>query len=97
MAEKIHHFGKGDYGPPHGVQEVYGFWCPGCERPHSYHVPRWNFNGSMDRPTFTPSLLLNKDVPEHRCHLWLTEGRIKFEQDCDHVLRGQTVDLPDWE
>lgn len=28
------------------------------------------------------------------CHSFVTEGRIRFLDDCTHKLRGQTVDLP---
>jgi hypothetical protein len=58
---------------------------------------RWTWNGSFDKPTFAPSLLCNKDYPESRCHSYVTDGRIIFQQDCWHELRGQTVDLPNWE
>ncbi len=39
------------------------FDCPGCGMPHALPVgegprPRWGWNGSMDRPTFTPSILV---------------------------------------
>jgi hypothetical protein len=39
------------------------FWCPGCDGAHSVRVgdgpgPRWTWNGSADRPTFTPSILV---------------------------------------
>jgi hypothetical protein len=50
----------------------------------------------MDRPTFTPSLLCNQHDPGSRCHLFVTDGRIQFLDDCHHRLAGQTVDMPDW-
>jgi hypothetical protein len=39
------------------------FWCPGCKGPHRIQHgagsgPRWGWNGSADRPTFTPSVLV---------------------------------------
>ncbi|CBJ38354.1 protein of unknown function [Ralstonia solanacearum CMR15] len=39
------------------------FDCPGCGFLHQVHVagtgvPVWGWNGSMDRPTFTPSVLV---------------------------------------
>ena len=39
------------------------FWCPGCDEKHVVHVgdgpgPRWGWNGNVDRPTFTPSVLV---------------------------------------
>lgn len=78
---------------------AYLFYCPGCECYHSYDVrsdggrPAWSFNGDMDRPTFTPSLL----YPDRRCHLYLTDGRLHFQGDCSHALAGRTVDLPDFD
>lgn len=44
----------------------WAFWCPGCRRNHSYCIQRknpvdagpvWQWNGSEEKPTFTPSLL----------------------------------------
>jgi hypothetical protein len=42
------------------------FECPGCEMSHMVNVagtgkPVWGWNGSMDRPTFTPSVLVSWD------------------------------------
>lgn len=31
------------------------------------------------------------------CHSFVTDGRIRFLNDCTHELAGQTVDLPDLE
>jgi hypothetical protein len=38
------------------------FWCPGCDGVHRIQYgdgpgPRWGWNGDVDRPTFTPSVL----------------------------------------
>jgi hypothetical protein len=49
----------------------------------------------MESPTFTPSILCNKDAPEVRCHSFVVNGRIQFLGDCFHFLKGQTVDLPE--
>ena len=69
----------------------------------------------MDKPTLTPSILVNGvDWPtdeEHKrimagekveprpvvCHSYVTDGRIRFLNDCTHALTGQTVDLPEYE
>lgn len=41
----------------------YHFWCPGCEDTHPYQVipstMAWQFNGDLEKPTFTPSLLVH--------------------------------------
>lgn len=42
------------------------FWCPGCECGHGVWTTHanghtgatWSFNGSMDKPTFGPSILI---------------------------------------
>lgn len=39
------------------------FWCPGCDDVHGINVgeggpPRWGWNGNVDKPTFTPSILV---------------------------------------
>lgn len=93
MGDKIHNYGSGDW----------AFHCPGCGHAHSFRVtgdasrPQWTWNGSIDKPTFQPSLLCNKDFPDSRCHSYVTDGRIRFLNDCFHSLKGQTVDLPDWD
>lgn len=34
------------------------FWCPGCEEGHQVTVGTWTWNGRLDLPTFTPSVLI---------------------------------------
>lgn len=88
-----------------GEQEgelMYAFHCPGCECGHGIPVagPRaWGWNGSVDKPTFTPSILVNRGsanptVPV--CHSYVTDGKINFLADCTHKLRGP-IELPDWD
>lgn len=70
----------------------YYFWCPGCKQYHSFRVkvaegevhpsgkpfPVWTFNGNMESPTFSPSLLcINNLGPGKNCHLFLREGKIE--------------------
>lgn len=66
-------------------EEGYTFACPGCKHTHVIPVrvseeqikrrgsapPCWDFNGSMDSPTFSPSLLVTGT--EH-----LTDEEIKI-------------------
>ena len=78
------------------------FHCPGCGCDHSISVGRgsphtWDWNGSFESPTFSPSILCNKDFPDSRCHSFVKDGQIQFLTDCWHHLAGQTVPLPDWE
>jgi Family of unknown function (DUF6527) len=80
----------------------YSFSCKGCDCGHVFYVRGalvWEFNGDMDRPTFTPSLL--NTCPNHpdpalrRCHLQLTKGQLHYYSDCSHALAGQVVALVD--
>ncbi|AXF41528.1 hypothetical protein SHAb15599_00176 [Acinetobacter phage SH-Ab 15599] len=79
-------------------QDIYFFRCPGCDRLHPYHTNparypiTWNFNGDIDKPTFTPSLMVNQG-DSNQCHLFMTDGKIQFLSDCHHSLAGQTVDM----
>jgi hypothetical protein len=79
------------------------FQCPGCALlPYNtaLHCPTksWGFNGDVEKPTFTPSILVRWDTDEkkHVCHSYVTDGRIQFLGDSTHPLAGQTVELPDW-
>ena len=45
----------------------YTFWCPGCEEVHMFITQRgeyrpqgpvWSFNGDVEKPTFSPSLII---------------------------------------
>lgn len=63
--------------------------------------PLWTFNGDLEKPTFTPSMLCtwgdNSDPDFGRvvCHSFVTDGMIRFLGDCTHELRGKTVELPE--
>lgn len=96
---KLHYMGDSNKGPRGGV--LYCFHCPGCEMSHPFEVNApdgrgWTWNGSMDNPTFTPSLLCNQGS-NRVCHSFVTEGKIQFLSDCFHGLAGQTVEIPEWE
>ncbi len=85
------------------VGTSYWFWCPGCDEAHQFRVmtdgsrPSWTFDGNMEKPTFSPSLLYpTKPV---KCHLFVRAGVIEFCGDSQHKLAGQKVplpELPDW-
>ena len=76
---------------------------PGYARSPNIHGQPWGFNGDLERPTFSPSVLgrwtewQGDDVPpkQYVCHSFVRDGRIEFLPDCTHSLAGQTVDLPD--
>ncbi len=75
------------------------FHCPGCGYGHSYRIkstigrPVWQWNGDLARPTFTPSLLVNEHRADSRCHLYVTDGKIRYLGDCWHALKDQTVPM----
>lgn len=80
----------------------YCFLCPGCKMTHEFNVnPKfgtnvWKFNGNIDSPSFEPSLLVNKDHQVEgvmQCHSWVTDGKIRFYDNCGHDLKNQIVDL----
>lgn len=82
----------------------YSFNCPGCGRHHAIRVgnsdgPSWSFNGDMDKPTFSPSILdriaLTGGGYRNGCHFFIRDGEIQFCGDSEHKLAGQTVDLPE--
>lgn len=82
------------------------FWCPGCDEAHGIPVDGsrgWIWNGSLDAPTVSPSIVIGRKTWVNgyeerlvKCHSFVREGRIEFLGDCTHHLAGQTVDLPDW-
>jgi len=82
----------------------YAFHCPGGECGHAIRVkgpePCWGWNGSTEAPTFTPSIFVNRgstNPTAPQCHSFVTDGKIQFLGDCSHSLKGQTVELPDWD
>lgn len=120
MGKKISKYDAGD------GEIGYHFHCDGCNSAHGVIVkgsksPLWGFNGSEEKPTFTPSILVRwvsvpKELEEDEkgklvtqsdgrvkgskneiCHSFVTDGKIKYLNDCTHHLKGQTVDLPDWD
>lgn len=89
------------------IEPNYVAWhCPGCEGGHGVPVSGhssgkgWQWNGSLDSPTLSPSVLVNvggSNPTEPICHTFITDGKIQFLADSTHKLAGQTVDVPDWE
>jgi hypothetical protein len=81
------------------------FYCPGCKYHHYVAIKEhnsmgaiWKWNESLEKPTFTPSILVqghggNMGTPN--CHSYVTDGMIQFLTDCTHELAGKTVELPD--
>ncbi len=77
-------------------------FCPGCKEIHRFDS-RWEWDGDVDKPTFSPSMLVtspdHKDKNKQVCHSFLKKGIWQFLNDCTHKLAGQKIplpDLPDW-
>lgn len=70
----------------------------------------WSFNNDYEKPTFKPSIKVTCNTYkeycqdgfgiegteyEEVCHSFVTDGKIKYLNDCTHELKGQTVKLKD--
>lgn len=84
---------------PCSPEEATEIWLcmPGCFYHRRIPVksngtdPHWQWNGDVDKPTLTPSILTwNAD---ERCHSFVTDGKVRFLDDCTHEYAGQTMDL----
>jgi hypothetical protein len=79
------------------------FTCPGCGFLHACNIdksrkgPCWDFNGDLDNPTLSPSVLVTTPRTDRRCHLFMREGKIQYLNDCSHELKGQTIEMEDRE
>ena len=79
----------------HDTATWYTFYCPGCECSH-FFTSNWKFNGNFEKPTVTPSILVNQgrvNPTAHVCHMFITDGEIQFLSDCTHHLAGQKVPM----
>lgn len=83
--------------PFHHPQYLY--WCEGCSYEHAFALKseggNHDFNGDLNVPTISPSLL--ERYSGHVCHSFIKAGVIKYENDCTHHLKGQTMQLKDVE
>ena len=70
------------------------FFCPGCECYHRFEEGRWKMTGTLDNPTFQPSLVCEGSL---RCHLFVRNGEIDFLPDCEHKLAGQKVPMGEYD
>lgn len=77
------------------------FYCQACKQVHGIKTgqgagPRWGWNGDHEKPTFTPSVLVNQGMANPEvplCHSFVTDGRIQYLSDCTHEMAGQAVEL----
>ena len=84
-----------DTGYVREIMKGYSVDCPGCKMTH--HISNdWNFNGNMNKPTFTPSVSVSwntKDGKPHKCHFHITDGIFKFDKDCTHDYAQQSIPM----
>lgn len=86
-----------------GVHRGWGIKCPACRSVHVLDT-RWQFNGDINSPSFTPSLHVShpafEDIPAFVCHSVITNGVMHFCADCTHGMAGQSVPMlemnPQW-
>lgn len=62
------------------------FYCPGCKETHAVPVcgtDGWTFNGDLDKPTLSPSILRRSGhfVPGHSGACWCTYNAEHPEED----------------
>jgi hypothetical protein len=69
----------------------------------------WSFDGRLESPTITPSILETwkrpawtdddgAEQPERQCvnHFNISAGKIVYHGDCTHSCAGQTLELLPW-
>lgn len=71
------------------------FYCPGCECDHSIPVEEgtnakpWGYNGNVDAPTFTPSLLRKStkltELGERQYDSYLIDNKMPESGELDNV------------
>lgn len=81
------------------------FKCLGCETNHAFSDKAHEFDGNLDCPTISPSVLCtgyahSKDPAfpygkPIKCHSFVKNGMIQYLSDCEHPLAGQTIELPE--
>lgn len=91
-----------------GLKAGYLYWTCPAQNCGDHLVPiegahKWEWNGSLDRPTLTPSVKITWDglvdgIKKHRCcHFHLVDGIVNFCGDCTHELSNKNVPLADYE
>lgn len=107
MKAQIRHMIEGDM-----EYDALAFVCPGCEAMKdggsglhllpvndSEKTPAWSWDGNLERPTVSPSILTRYSRDEGKshdiCHSFLRDGVFEFLNDCTHPLAGKKVEMPD--
>lgn len=82
------------------------FWCPGCKCGHGVWTTKtntqsavWSFNGNLERPTFSPSILITytRDITDDERARILGGEKLHIPQMRCHlfVVDGQLQYCPD--
>ena len=72
-----------------GPDNVLRFWCPGCKASHAVNhgaADRWTWNGSYDKPTFSPSVLVRSG---HYCSHWNPDDNCWCKYNAECVAAGE--------
>lgn len=91
----------------HAGQKSAMLYMPGLPCPIQINItgshPVWEWNGDVNNPTFTPSILTRLPWGSAQYeivnHVFVRDGKIQYLGDCTHAYRNQTIDLPmlkDW-
>ena len=104
MLREVYFYSSGD--PDARIIGDLAALCPACGFEHSFSVDleghgkhtndTWSFNGDYDKPTFTPSMLSNRNkVDEHKpiCHSFVRDGMWQFLGDCTHNMAKHHVPM----
>lgn len=80
------------------IEDAFMHWCPGCQSLHAIPIvnpggPVWRFDGNMAKPTFMPSVRIRST--SSICHYFIKSGKIEYELDTTHYLRGRSLELED--
>lgn len=81
-------------------RQGYTWLCPGCKHTHAVSVdakqgPSWGFNGNVEQPTFTPSVLargVRHDLSDAEWEAFDRECKEKaltHDQQMDHPVYGE--------
>lgn len=72
-------------------------WCPACDGAKRLPIegsrPSWEWNGNLEKPTLTPSILQIETQTAPRCHSYLTEGVWNYLSDCTHDMPDRQVPM----
>lgn len=89
-----------------GGDELLTYWCRGCGRRHAVRVRAtdtgpgtggvWAWNGSLSRPTLSPSVRINVDANPRigpRCQHIVHEGVISYDRETTHAYAGNSFEV----